>query len=171
MAERGGSPKFEFPRAMVVGFRWGLLLRDHNDEGNVFMLTLIGRERQRNPATVRWLGRCLATVRAASIEALAPRTCAKVSSSSLLASRLANCSERWWKTLIWWLPRVRRVHDLRPETRTICSTIYRVGSNAIGSDLDLLHGAHPRVRWATPWIRPKIPILNNKSLFFSKSVL
>jgi hypothetical protein len=44
-AERGGSPKFEFSRATVVGFRWGLLLRDHSDKGNVFMLTLIGRER------------------------------------------------------------------------------------------------------------------------------
>jgi hypothetical protein len=56
MAERGGSPEFEFFWATVVGFRRGLLLRDHSNEGNVFMLTLIGRERQRSPATVRlWL--------------------------------------------------------------------------------------------------------------------
>jgi hypothetical protein len=69
----------------VVGFRRGLLLRDHNDDGNVFMLTLIDGEQQRSPATVRRLGRCLSTVRAASGEALAPWTCIKASSSSLLA--------------------------------------------------------------------------------------
>jgi hypothetical protein len=42
---------------------------------------------QRRAATVRRFGRCLVTVRAASGEALTPRTCAKASSSSLLASR------------------------------------------------------------------------------------
>jgi hypothetical protein len=73
-------------------------LRDHNDEGNVFMLTLIGGERQRSPATVRSLNRCLSMVRAASGEASAPRTCAKASSSSLLVSRPTNCSDRRWKT-------------------------------------------------------------------------
>jgi hypothetical protein len=93
-AEHGGSPEFEFSRATVVDLWWGLLLRDHSDEGNVFMLTLIGRERQRSPATVRRLGWCLLMVRAASGEASAPRTCAKASSSSLLASRPANCSYR-----------------------------------------------------------------------------
>jgi hypothetical protein len=61
----------------------------------------------------------------ASSEASAPRTCAKASSSSLLASWPTNCSERWWKTWIWWLPRVQRVLDLRPKIRTICSAIYR----------------------------------------------
>jgi hypothetical protein len=54
------------------------------------MLTLISGERQRSPPTVRRLGRCLSTVRAASGEASAPRTCAKASSSSLLASRPTN---------------------------------------------------------------------------------
>jgi hypothetical protein len=39
----------------------------------VFMLTLIGGERQRSSAMVRWLGRCLALVREASGEASAPR--------------------------------------------------------------------------------------------------
>jgi hypothetical protein len=38
-------------------------------------------------------------VRAASGEASAPRTCAKASSSSPLASQQINCSERWWKNL------------------------------------------------------------------------
>jgi hypothetical protein len=70
----------------MVSFQFGLLLRDHSDEGNVFMLTLIGEEQQRSPATVRRLGRCLSMVRAATGEASAPRTCAKASSSSLLAS-------------------------------------------------------------------------------------
>jgi hypothetical protein len=37
--------------------------------GHMLMLTLIGGERQRSPAMVRWLGRCLSTVRAASGEA------------------------------------------------------------------------------------------------------
>jgi hypothetical protein len=61
MAERGGSPEFGFSRAMVVGFRCGLLLRDHNDEGNSIRLTLIGGGRQRSLATVRWLGRLRAS--------------------------------------------------------------------------------------------------------------
>jgi hypothetical protein len=60
----------------------------------VIMLTLIGGEQQRSPAMVRRLSRCLATVRAASGEASAPRTCAKAYSRSLLASRPTNCSER-----------------------------------------------------------------------------
>jgi hypothetical protein len=75
--------------------------------------------------TVRWLGRCLSTVRAASSEASAPRTCTKASSSSLLASRPTNCSDRRWKTQIWWLPRVRGVLDLRPKIRIIYGAIYR----------------------------------------------
>jgi hypothetical protein len=74
----------------------------------VFMLTLIGGERQRSPATVRRLGRCLSMVRAASGEASAPRTCANASLSFLLASRPTNCSDRRRKTRIWCLPRVRR---------------------------------------------------------------
>jgi hypothetical protein len=75
--ECNGSLEFEFSWATMVGFWWCLLLRDHNDEGNVFMLTIIGGERQRSPATVRRLSRCLSTVRAASSEAWAPRTCAQ----------------------------------------------------------------------------------------------
>jgi hypothetical protein len=106
-------------------FWWGLLLRDHNDEGDVFILTLIGGERQRSPTTVRRLGRCLSMVRAAPGEASALRTCAKASLSSLLASRPTNCSNWWRKTQIWWLPRVRRVLDLRPKICTICGAIYR----------------------------------------------
>jgi hypothetical protein len=94
-------------------------------QGDLFMLTLIGRERRRSSAMVRQLGRCLSTVRAASSEASAPRTCAKASSSSLLTSRPTNFSDRWRKTRIWWLPRVRRVLDLQPKIRTICSAIYR----------------------------------------------
>jgi hypothetical protein len=108
-----------------ASFDWGLLLRDHCDEGNVFMLILIGGEWQRSPATVRWLGWCLSTVRATSGEVSTPRMCAKASSSSPLASRPTNCSDRQWKTQIWWLPRVRRVLDLRPKIHTICGTIYR----------------------------------------------
>jgi hypothetical protein len=46
---------------------------------------------------------------AASGEALTPRTCTKASLSSLLASRPTNCSDRRWKTRIWWLPRVQQV--------------------------------------------------------------
>jgi hypothetical protein len=76
-------------------------------------------------AMVRRLGRCLAMVKAASSEASAPRACAKASSSSLLASRPTNCSERRWKTRTWWLPRVRQVLDLRLKIRTICGAIYR----------------------------------------------
>jgi hypothetical protein len=33
MAERGGSSEFLFSRATVIGFRLGLLLQDHGDEG------------------------------------------------------------------------------------------------------------------------------------------
>jgi hypothetical protein len=51
---------------------------DHNDEENMFMLTLIGREGQQSPAMVRQVGRCLSTVRAASGEASAARTCTKL---------------------------------------------------------------------------------------------
>jgi hypothetical protein len=124
MAECGGSPEFKFSRATVVSFQRGLLLRVHNDDGNMIMLTLIGGERQRGSVMVRQLDWCLATVRAASGEASAPRTCGKASSSSLLAPQPTNCSERWWKTRIWWLPRVRWVLDLRSKIRTICGTIY-----------------------------------------------
>jgi hypothetical protein len=69
--------------------------------------------------------RCLLMVRAASDEASAPRTCAKASSSSLLASRPTNCSDQWRKTQIWWLPRVWPVLDLGPKIHTICGAIYR----------------------------------------------
>jgi hypothetical protein len=124
-AERGGSPEFRFSRATVVGFRWGLLLWDHNDEGNLIRLTLIDGGWQWSAATVRQLGWCLVTVRVASGEASAPSTCAKASSSSLLASRPVNCPERRQKTRIWWLPRVRRVLELWPKIRTIGSAIYR----------------------------------------------
>jgi hypothetical protein len=61
----------------------------------------------------------------ASGEALAPRMCTKASSSSLLSSRPTICFDRWRKTQIWWLPRVRQVLLLRPKIRTICSAIYR----------------------------------------------
>jgi hypothetical protein len=74
---------------------------------------------------VRQLDRCLVTVRTASGEASAPRTCTKASLSSLLASRPTNCSERQRKTRIWWLHRVRWVLDLRPKIRTILRAIYR----------------------------------------------
>jgi hypothetical protein len=111
-------------RATVVGFRWDLLLRDHNDDRNVFTPTLISGERQRSLATVWRLGRCLSMVRAASGEASAPRTCTKASLSSILASWPTNCSDWRWKTWIWWLPRVRRVLDLRPKICTICGSIY-----------------------------------------------
>jgi hypothetical protein len=123
-AKRGSSLEFEFSWATVVSFLWGLLLQDHNNEGNVSMLALISGERQRSQATVRWLGQCLSTVRAASDDASAPRTCAKASSSSLLASRSTNCSDWRWKTRIWCLPRVRQVLDLRPTNRTICDARY-----------------------------------------------
>jgi hypothetical protein len=124
-AERGGSPEFGFSRATVVGFRWCFLLQDHNDEGNLIRLTLIGGGRQRSPATVRRLGQCFVTVRAASDEASAPRMCAEAFSNSLLGSWPIYCSERRRKTQIWWLPRVRRVLDLRPKIRTIGGAIYR----------------------------------------------
>jgi hypothetical protein len=74
-----------------------------------------GSQRQQSPATVR----------VASGEASGPRTCAKASLSSLLASRPTNCSDRRWKSQIWWLPRVWRVLDLRPKIRTICGAIYK----------------------------------------------
>jgi hypothetical protein len=60
-----------------------------SDEGNVFLLTLISGER---------LNRCLSTVRVASGEASAPRTCAKASLNSLLASRPTICSDWRRKT-------------------------------------------------------------------------
>jgi hypothetical protein len=121
----GGLPEFRFSWTMVVGFQWALLLRDHSDEGNSIRLTLISGGRQRSLTTVRRLGRCLVTVRAASGEASAPRTCTEASLISLLASRPINCSERRWKTWIWWRPRVRRVLHLRPKILTICDAIYR----------------------------------------------
>jgi hypothetical protein len=74
---------------------------------------------------VRRLGWCLVTVRAAVGEASAPRMCVEASSSSLLASRLINCSERGRKTQIWWLHRVQRVLDLQPKIHTIGGAIYR----------------------------------------------
>jgi hypothetical protein len=79
----------------------------------------------RRAATVRRLGRCLSMVRVASGEASTPRTCAKASSSTLLASLPTNCSNRQRKTRIWWLPRVRQVLDLRPKICTICGAIYK----------------------------------------------
>jgi hypothetical protein len=106
MVERGGSPEFGFSWATVVNFWWGLLLRDHDDEGNMIRLTLIGRGQQQSPAMVRQLGRYLVMVTASSGEASAPRTCGEASSSSFLASRPINCSQRRRKTWIWWLPRV-----------------------------------------------------------------
>jgi hypothetical protein len=86
--------RVQVSRAMVVSFRSGLLLRDHSDQVNSIRLTLIGGGRQRSPAMVRQLGRCLVMVRAASGEASTPRMCAEASSSSLLASRPINCFER-----------------------------------------------------------------------------
>jgi hypothetical protein len=74
---------------------------------------------------VRQLGRCLVMVRAASGDASTPGTYTDASSSSLLASRPFNCSDRQRKTQIWWLPRVRRVLDLQPKICTICGAIYR----------------------------------------------
>jgi hypothetical protein len=74
---------------------------------------------------VRRLDRCLVTVRAASGEDSAPRTCDVASSNSLLASQPINVSERQRKTQIWWLPRVRRVLDLWPKIHTIGGAIYR----------------------------------------------
>jgi hypothetical protein len=56
MAERGGSPEFEFSQVMVVSFQWGLFLRDYSGEGNSIMLTLIGRGRQPSLAMMRQLG-------------------------------------------------------------------------------------------------------------------
>jgi hypothetical protein len=58
-------------------------------------------------------------------EASAPRTCAKASLSSLLASQPTNCSDRRRKTRIWWLPRLRWVLELWLKIRTICGAIYR----------------------------------------------
>jgi hypothetical protein len=86
---------------------------------------LIQRRAATKPGTVRRLSRCLSTVRAASGEASAPRTCAKASLSSLLASRPTNCSNQRWKTRIWWLHMVRRVLVLRSKIRTTCGAIYR----------------------------------------------
>jgi hypothetical protein len=135
MAEHGGSLVFGFSRALVVGFRRGLLLRDHSGEGKLIRLTLIGGGRQRSPATVRRLGWSLVTVRVASGEALAPRTCTEASSNSPLAARPINCSERQRKIRIWWLPRVRRVFDLRLKIRTMGGAIYRVlDKNIVGKD-------------------------------------
>jgi hypothetical protein len=124
-AKRGSLSEFKFSRATVVSFWWGFLLRDHSDDWNMFMLTLIDGERQWSLPMVTRLGRCLLTLRAAFGEASAPRTCAKASLSSLLASRPTNCSNRWRETRIWWLPRVQQVLDLRPKIRTICGAIYR----------------------------------------------
>jgi hypothetical protein len=61
-------------RAMVVSFRWGLLLRDHNDEGNWFMLTLVGGGWQQGLATVGRLGWPLVMMCAASGSAPSSRT-------------------------------------------------------------------------------------------------
>jgi hypothetical protein len=86
---------------------------------------LIGGGWQRSPAMVKQLSLCFMTVRVASGEASAPRTCTEASLSSLLASRPTNCSKRWRKTQIWWLPRVRRVLDLRSKICNIGGAIYR----------------------------------------------
>jgi hypothetical protein len=94
MAEHHGLPEFKFSWAMVVGFWWGFLVRDHIDEGNLIRLTLIGGGRQRSLATVRRLSWCLVMERSSSGEASATRMCAEASSSSPLASRPINCSER-----------------------------------------------------------------------------
>jgi hypothetical protein len=124
-AKRGGSTEFRFSRATVVGFWWGLLLWDHSDEGNLIRLSLIGGGWQRSPSKVRLLGQCLVMVSMASGEASAPKTCAEASLSSLLASWPINYSKRRQKTWIWWLPRVRRILDLRQKIRTIGNAIYR----------------------------------------------
>jgi hypothetical protein len=171
--ERGGSPEFEFSWATVVGFHWGLLLRNHNDEGNIFILTLIDGERQRSPTTVGRLGRCLSMVSVASGEASAPRTCAKASSSSLLASWLSNYPDQQWKTRIWWLPRVRRVLDLRPKTRTLSREDLEEiekGINAVLNDRLNEQVAHAVAGWATLNLaQSRFPI--KKFYFFFKSIL
>jgi hypothetical protein len=64
-------------------------------------------------------------VRAASGEALAPRTCTEASMNLLVASRPINCSKQLQKTQIWWLPRFRRVLYLWPKIHTISGAIYR----------------------------------------------
>jgi hypothetical protein len=73
------------------------------------MLTLIGGERQRSPAMVRQLGRCLSTVRVASGEASAPRMAeaSSFSTDQLLRSAAENLN------LV--APRVRRVLHLRSK--------------------------------------------------------
>jgi hypothetical protein len=139
----------------------------------VFMLTLIDGEQQRSMAMVRQLGRYLSTVRAASGEASAPRTCAKASSSSLLASRPTNCSDQQQKTRIWWLPKVRRVLDLRPKIRTIsCEHSEEIGKgiNMVLNDRLNAQAARAVVGWAAPNSpRSQFPI--KKFFFFFKSVL
>jgi hypothetical protein len=107
--------------------RWLAGVRVFLSYGGRFFMRFapMGSQRQQSPATVRQLGRCLSTLRVASGEASGPRTCAKASLSSLLASRPTNCSDRRWKSQIWWLPRVWRVLDLRPKIRTICGAIYK----------------------------------------------
>jgi hypothetical protein len=130
---RGGVSRLSAVASQSSSFlklRWSVFdevcsYRIKATRGNMFMLTLIGGERQWSPATVRRLGRCLVMVRVASGEASAPRTCAKASSSSLPASQPTNWSDQRRKTRIWWLRRVQRVLDLRPKIHTICDTIYR----------------------------------------------
>jgi hypothetical protein len=65
-----------------------------------------------------------------------PRTCDEASLSSPLASRPINCFERWRKTQIWWLPRVRLVLDIRAKTRTMGDAIYRGFLDRIVVDKD-----------------------------------
>jgi hypothetical protein len=65
-------------------------------------------------------------LRSSSGSALTSRACAEASLCSLIASCPANCLKRWWKTRIWWLPRVQQVLDLWAKIHTMGCAIYRV---------------------------------------------
>jgi hypothetical protein len=86
---------------------------------------LNGQRAATKPSNMKMLNRWLSTMGAASGEASVPRMCAEASLSFLLASRPTNCSDRRWKTRIYWPPRVRWVLELRLKIPTICGAIYR----------------------------------------------
>jgi hypothetical protein len=109
MAERGGLLGFRFSRAMVVGFRWGLLLWERNDKGNSFMLTLFGVGWQRGLAMARWLGWPRVTMCAASDGALASRTGWEPSLRPPLAPCTAQLLQETVKDRVRWSSRVQRV--------------------------------------------------------------
>jgi hypothetical protein len=76
-----------------------LVLQDLDDARNPSFSPVTANTSHRGPAVTAWFDRTSMVAGSPLGGALTPRTCAEASSSSPLASRLINCSERRRKNL------------------------------------------------------------------------